>query len=120
MDNVDAQHAGERVGAEVKHSLYGLFVTQFLGSFNDNAWKQVVIALAIAAAATTAQGQEHTAIAQIVLMIPLMFISMPAGVLADRLSKRTIIVGTKVFELALMLAGVDAARRDRKAVLSPC
>ncbi len=39
-------------------------------------------------------------------MIPLMLISMPAGVLADRFSKRTIIVGTKVFELALMLAGV--------------
>ncbi len=84
----------------------GLFVSQFLGSFNDNAWKQIVIFLAIAAAATAEMGQEHTAIAQIVLIIPLMLISMPAGVLADRVSKRTIIVGTKVFELALMLAGV--------------
>jgi acyl-[acyl-carrier-protein]-phospholipid O-acyltransferase/long-chain-fatty-acid--[acyl-carrier-protein] ligase len=88
--------------------LRGLFLTQFLGAFNDNAWKQIVIFLAIAAAATPAQGQEHTAIAQIVLMIPLMLISMPAGVLADRLSKRSIIVGTKVFELILMLAGVAA------------
>jgi acyl-[acyl-carrier-protein]-phospholipid O-acyltransferase/long-chain-fatty-acid--[acyl-carrier-protein] ligase len=92
----------------VKHPLRGLFVTQFLGSFNDNAWKQIVIFLAIAAAASTAEGQEHTAIAQIVLMIPLMLISLPAGVLADRLSKRSVIVATKVFELALMLAGVAA------------
>ena len=46
-----------------------------------------------------------------------MLISMPAGVLADRFSKRTIIVGTKVFELALMLAGVGGADRpSRKAV----
>ncbi len=98
--------AGGGVGVGAKHPMRGLFVTQFLGSFNDNAWKQIVIFLAIAAAATAEMGQEHTAIAQIVLIIPLMLISMPAGVLADRVSKRTIIVGTKVFELALMLAGV--------------
>ena len=84
----------------------GLFITQFLGAFNDNAWKQIVIFLAIAAASSPAEGQAHTAIAQIVLMIPLVLISIPAGVLADRLSKRAIIVGTKLFELALMLAGV--------------
>ncbi len=96
---------GGAVGA-LKHPMSGLFVTQFLGSFNDNAWKQIVILLAIAAAVSPEEGQKHTAIAQIVLMIPLMLISMPAGVLADRLSKRTIIVATKVFELALMLAGV--------------
>ena len=86
-------------------------MTQFLGSFNDNAWKQIVIFLAIAAAASPAEGQEHTAIAQIVLMIPLMLISLPAGVLADRVSKRSVIVGMKVFELVLMLAGRGGAVR---------
>ena len=51
------------------------------------------------------EGQKHTAIAQIILMIPLMVISLPAGVLADRVSKRSVIVGMKVFEVVLMLAG---------------
>ena len=104
------EHRREAAKGEARsaHPLRGLFLAQFLGSFSDNAWKQIVIFLAIAAAASPAEGQKHTAIAQIVLMVPLMLISIPAGVLADRLSKRSIIVGTKVFELILMLAGVAA------------
>ena len=83
----------------------GLLTTQFLGAFNDNAWKQLVILLAVAAAASEAEGQRQTAIAQIVLMIPLMAISLPAGVLADRVSKKSVIVSMKAFELALMVLG---------------
>ncbi len=89
----------------VKHPMRGLFIAQFLGTFNDNAWKQLVILLAIAAAASQVEGQERTAIAQIILMVPLMVISLPAGVLADRVSKSSVIVGMKVFELVLMLVG---------------
>ena len=85
------------------HPLRGLFIAQFLGTFNDNAWKQLVILLAIAAAATEVEGQKHTAIAQIILMVPLMVISLPAGLLADRVSKRSVIVGMKVVR-----AGADA------------
>ncbi len=96
---------GHAAGA-VRHPMAALFVTQFLGNFNDNAWKQIVIFLALASAANPEQGQAHTAIAQIVLMSPLFLISLPAGVLADRLSKRTIVIGTKVLELALMSAAV--------------
>ena len=66
----------------VVRALGGLLTAQFLGAFNDNAWKQVVILLAVGAAASEAEGQRQTAIAQIVLMIPLMAISLPAGVLA--------------------------------------
>jgi acyl-[acyl-carrier-protein]-phospholipid O-acyltransferase/long-chain-fatty-acid--[acyl-carrier-protein] ligase len=87
------------------HPLRGLFIAQFLGTFNDNAWKQLVILLAIAAAATEVEGQEHTAKAQIILMVPLMVISLPAGLLADRVSKRSVIVGVKMYELVLMLVG---------------
>ena len=64
-----------------------------------------MIFLAIATAATTADGQAHTAIAQIVLMLPLLLLTLPAGVLADRMSKRSILVAAKLLELALMLAG---------------
>ena len=106
--NIDVRR---RCRGPVGASLRGLFLAEFLGSFSDNAWKQIVIFLAIAAAASPAEGQEHTAIGQIVLMVPLMLISIPAGVLADRFSKRSIIVGTKVFELILMLAGVAAVVR---------
>jgi len=91
-----------------KHPMLGLLVTQSLGAFNDNAWKAVVGFLAIRSAATAELGQEHAAFAQVVLMIPLMLVSLPAGVLADRVSKRSVIVGMKALELVLMLAGTAA------------
>jgi acyl-[acyl-carrier-protein]-phospholipid O-acyltransferase / long-chain-fatty-acid--[acyl-carrier-protein] ligase len=93
---------------QAKHPLLGLLVSQSLGAFNDNAWKAVVAFLAIKSAASPSEGQEHAAFAQVILMIPLMVVSLPAGVLADRVSKRTVIVAMKVLELALMLAGAAA------------
>ncbi|MFI5460249.1 MAG: acyl-[ACP]--phospholipid O-acyltransferase [Isosphaerales bacterium] len=88
--------------------LRGLLVAQFLGQFNDQAWKQLVILLAMAAVVSEAEKQERTAIVTMILLSPLMLISLPAGVLADRVSKRTVILAMKVFELALMLAGTAA------------
>src|SRR4051812_3063963 len=76
--DMTAEPAGRR------RPLLGLLVAQFLGSFNDNAWKQIVILLAVASAASEAQGQERAAVVQIILMVPLMLVSLPAGVLADR------------------------------------
>ena len=106
--NAVAEPRIEAVGPEKPggfRALGGLLTTQFLGAFNDNAWKQLVILLAVAAAASEAEGQRQTAIAQIVLMVPLMAISLPAGVLADRVSKKSVIVSMKAFELALMVLG---------------
>ena len=103
-EGVDLERATTTKSDRV-HPLLGLFIAQFLGTFNDNAWKQLVILLAIAASANEVEGQMHTAIAQIILMIPLMVISLPAGLLADRVSKRTVIVGMKVYEVVLMLVG---------------
>ncbi|WP_337176522.1 MFS transporter [Paludisphaera sp.] len=86
-------------------SIRGLAVAQFLGAFNGSAWKYLLIFLAIGAAATESQGQSGTAIAQIVLIVPLMLASLPAGVLADRVGKRSIIVGAKAAELGLLTLG---------------
>ena len=85
--------------------LLGLLVAQSLGSFNDNAWKSIVALLAVTAAASETEGQERAALAQVILMVPLMLVSLPAGVLADRVSKRTVILATKALEVALMLGG---------------
>ncbi len=100
--------APEATAAGRKHPMAGLILAQFLGAFNDNAWKQIVILLAIAASASASEGQVHTGMAQIIILIPAALISIPAGVFADRFSKRTILIGTKLFELGLMLVGVAA------------
>ena len=95
------------------HSLKNLLVCQFFGAFNDNAWKLIVTFLAIRALKTHFVGSEaefqeasqfQTTLAFCVLILPLMLFSLPAGLLADRVSKRYVIVCMKFVELVLMLS----------------
>ena len=99
------------------HPLRGLLVAQFLGAFNDNAWKLIVALLAIRAIAPEvgtsgpafeAAAQRQTTMAFFVFALPLMLVSIPAGVLADRLSKRTVIIMIKALEVCLMTGGTIA------------
>lgn len=101
MTSIDSRQNG--ASSPETHPLRGLVVTQAIGAFNDNAWKQIVVLLAINLAASESAAQEQAAFAQAVLMIPLMLVSLPAGLLADRLSKRTVIIAMKMVELAVMI-----------------
>lgn len=86
-------------------SFYLLNATQFLGALNDNLFKLLVIYLLInikGAAAAPA----ILSLAGAIFVIPFLLFSSGAGVLADKISKRTIIVITKVLELIIMLFGV--------------
>ncbi len=94
---------------QVKHPLRGLLVAQFFGAFNDNALKVFValmamrnLALAPATAAFEAASQAEATKAFVALTLPLMLASLPAAMIADRVSKRTVIVGMKFFEILLM------------------
>lgn len=58
-----------------------------LGTFNDNFFKQAALLLAITAGMHTFQGQ-----ATFLFALPFMLLSAWAGWLADRFSKKTIIV----------------------------
>ncbi|MEE9226826.1 MAG: acyl-[ACP]--phospholipid O-acyltransferase [Acidobacteriota bacterium] len=99
--------------ASDRHPMRGLLIAQFLGAFNDNAWKLLVAFLAIrgieagmdGAALSEAASQTAATLAFVVFTIPLMLVSLPAGLLADRVSKRSVIVSMKVLELVLMAAG---------------
>ncbi|NKB88230.1 MAG: MFS transporter [Acidobacteria bacterium] len=82
-----------------------LLTTQFLGAFNDNAWRLIVTFLAIRAlgpGATEADAQGQTTLATVALTVPLILFSFPAGVFSDRFSKRHVIVAMKFVELGLM------------------
>jgi acyl-[acyl-carrier-protein]-phospholipid O-acyltransferase / long-chain-fatty-acid--[acyl-carrier-protein] ligase len=92
------------------HPLRGLLIAQFCGAFNDNAWKLVVALLGIREiAARMAPGpdfetasQTQTTLAFVVFTLPIVICSLFAGVLADRVSKRTVILTMKVVEAGLM------------------
>ncbi|MBI2194297.1 MAG: MFS transporter [Planctomycetes bacterium] len=95
------------------HPLRGLLLAQFAGAFNDNAWKMMVTFLAIHQVKNRVGGvgpdfeaasQTQTTIAFVVFTLPLILFSIPAGALADRWSKRSVIIALKAVEVALMLA----------------
>ena len=93
-----------------KKPLAGLLTAQFFGAFNDNAWKLIVPLLGISAiaGATDHDLQSSITLAFVVFTLPLMLFSVPAGLFADRVSKRTIIVAMKSVEIALMAGGTLA------------
>ncbi|MCA8948010.1 MAG: MFS transporter [Planctomycetes bacterium] len=90
--------------------LGGLLIAQFFGAFNDNAFKMIVALLAIGAVAAgdEAGAQAVTTQAFVILTLPLMLGSLPAMVLGDCVSKRSLLVATKLAELALMAFGTLA------------
>jgi acyl-[acyl-carrier-protein]-phospholipid O-acyltransferase / long-chain-fatty-acid--[acyl-carrier-protein] ligase len=91
--------------------LRSLLAAQFFGAFNDNAWKLFVIVLAerglsaLTGPEREAASQHQTMMAFLIFTLPLMFFSLPAGTLADRISKRTIIIILKGVETVLMATG---------------
>jgi len=89
-------------------SLRSLLAAQFLGAFNDNAWKLMVILLLERQLRSPDEGdlQQTAKLGFIVLTIPLVLFSLPAGWLADRVSKRTVVIVMKWLELVLMTGGL--------------
>jgi acyl-[acyl-carrier-protein]-phospholipid O-acyltransferase/long-chain-fatty-acid--[acyl-carrier-protein] ligase len=96
--------------------LRGLFLAQFLGAFNDNAFKLLLALLAMRAvrravtdqAELEAASQSATTLAFVAFTLPLMLMSVPAAWLADRWSKRSLLVWTKAVEIGLMASGTLA------------
>lgn len=78
-------------------------VTQFLGAFNDNLFKQLILLLSLKVA-----DQDRQPIAMFVFSVPFVIFSGYAGYLADRHSKQMIIVISKAAEIVAMLLGLTA------------
>ncbi|MFA5424837.1 MAG: MFS transporter, partial [Phycisphaerae bacterium] len=90
-----------------KHSFAWLNATQFLGALNDNIFKWLVI-LFLIGMRDSAGAANVSAIANIVFVIPFLLLLAYAGRLADRRSKRDIIVYAKAAELVIMSLAVAA------------
>lgn len=89
------------------HSFAWLNATQFLGALNDNIFKWLVILFLIGTRDSSGAANVN-AVANIVFVIPFLLLLAYAGRLADRISKRDIIVSAKIAELAIMLFALAA------------
>ncbi|WP_164103474.1 MFS transporter [Candidatus Laterigemmans baculatus] len=113
MDKTPAADPNDRLR---ERSFVGFVITQFLGAFNDNLYKQLMLLLAIpvavagaaAAEPEAAKGVDLQGIATVTFGIPFVIFGGFAGYLADRYSKRRIIVLCKVAEIVIMGMGVAA------------
>ena len=81
-----------------------LFVTQFLGAFNDNLFKNALVILILyrLAAESGTDGQILVTIAAGIFILPFFLFSATAGQLADKLEKARLIRLTKIAEVVIM------------------
>ncbi|MGC1187065.1 MAG: MFS transporter [Candidatus Acidiferrales bacterium] len=94
-----------------KHGLFGfwaLIVTQFEGAFNDNCLKFLVIYLVVAMDLADSERNILVLVIGALFALPFLMFSMAGGYLADRYSKRTVTIGTKYFEIFVILFATAA------------
>lgn len=84
----------------------GLLVTQFLGAFNDNMFRWLVVPIGKSYYPENEALPLAAGLACFVL--PYVLLAAPAGFLADRFGKHRVIVGCKAAELVIMLLGIAA------------
>ncbi|MCA9393422.1 MAG: MFS transporter [Candidatus Omnitrophica bacterium] len=85
-----------------------LIVTQFLGALNDNAFRFVIAAIITDTLVAGESGTGYLSLSIAVFILPFLLFSTFAGYLADRYSKRDVIIVTKVLELIIMALGLWA------------
>ncbi|MCU0756409.1 MAG: MFS transporter [Xanthomonadales bacterium] len=82
------------------------FLTQGLGAFNDNLFKQAMVALIVfLSPALTGSTSLWTNLAAGLFILPFFLFSSTSGQLADKYDKRTLAVATKLLELAIVAVG---------------
>jgi acyl-[acyl-carrier-protein]-phospholipid O-acyltransferase/long-chain-fatty-acid--[acyl-carrier-protein] ligase len=89
---------------------WALILTQFQGAFSDNIVKNLVVFVALFGSSMSLAEKNHYGESIAALFaLPFILFSMAGGFLADRFSKRSVMLGVKILELfimALVFAGL--------------
>ncbi len=82
-----------------------LAVAQTLGVFNDNAFKSVVIFIALGLSGDYSTNSFFIALMTIVYVAPFLIFTVPSGFLADKFSKKDVMFWAKFAEIIVMVLG---------------
>lgn len=94
------------IGLLTKRRFLPLFVTQFLGAFNDNLFKTaMVLFVTYRVFSDPAREQQFSGIATALFIIPFVLLSALSGQLADGRDKSKIIRLVKLAEIFIMIVG---------------
>src|ERR1700728_1375879 len=88
--------------ARWRRGFWSLIVTQFQTGLNDNGLKYFVTYIIIGMNLPQARRDSLVPVVGALFAVPFILFSMTGGYLADRYSKRSVTIGTKLFELAVM------------------
>ncbi|HUL16855.1 MAG TPA: acyl-[ACP]--phospholipid O-acyltransferase [Terriglobales bacterium] len=91
-----------------KLGFWSLIATQFQGAFNDNGLKFFVIFLVLGTNPSQEQKDFWVFLIGNLFAIPFLLFSMTGGFLADRYSKRSVTIATKIFEVGAMVFALYA------------
>jgi acyl-[acyl-carrier-protein]-phospholipid O-acyltransferase/long-chain-fatty-acid--[acyl-carrier-protein] ligase len=89
-----------------QRGFWSLFATQFQESFSDNAYRWLMITFVTATVLDDGQRRLLVFLVTALFSLPFILFSMAGGYLADRYSKRSVLMGTKIFEMAVMVVAL--------------
>ena len=91
-----------------------MIAVQFQGAFSDNALKWLVSFLVLEAAFSKEERDLwFVLVVPLLFAVPFLLFSIPGGYMADKFSKRSVTIGTKLFELLVMGLATFALARGR-------
>ena len=97
-----------------QRGFWALIVTQFQNAFNDNAIKFLVIYIIVAMNFPENRRDFLVLVVGALFALPFIFFSMTGGYFADRYSKRSVVIGTKLMEIGCD-GGRDCGTRDAES-----
>lgn len=90
-------------------SFLGMTATQFLGAFNDNLYKQLLLLIALDyKRLNNWESDPYQALATFLFALPFVLLSGLGGYLSDKIQKRKVIIFCKVLEVLVMAAAMVA------------
>lgn len=105
------RHSPDNASSRWGLGFWSLVVTQFQGAFNDNALKFLVIYLIVDMGLADQQRDLLVLVIGGLFAVPFILFSMTGGYLADKFSKRTVTIGTKLMEVGVMAFALLALGR---------
>ncbi|HKF24854.1 MAG TPA: MFS transporter, partial [Candidatus Acidoferrum sp.] len=102
------QQSGPAQSRPWRLGFWSLIATQFQGAFNDNGLKFFVIYLILGQNPSQSEKDFGVFLIGLLFAIPFLLFSMTGGYLADRHSKRSVTIATKIFEMAAMFFAIYA------------
>lgn len=111
-------NAGESSEGKVqawRKGFWSLFATQFQGAFSDNVFKWIILFWVMEEWAMTRE--LLTPVVGAIFALPFILFSMFGGMLADRHSKRNIVISTKLAEVIIMSLGLIGTATEQIGIL---